>query len=1819
MPIQIKKTDIKKIDKNIWSEISNYSDAEFDYFIEFLNVNKLDELQPGNLKLFYEEFLEVKKSNELESFLEKRKQFVDFRRLIKHNIFQYANEVAVSFEEEAINYAELGNSTRKICIYLKNSGIEKGDVVAIYLPGQINLIPSLLAVMQLGAAFVLLDDPRKTNGETRLKECLELVQTYCHEEAKKNFCLLTSDKDNYLFESKIVNENDFDRRIYVADAKKLSDDFIELVPIEETSLAYITFTSGSTGKPKGVWVPYAGIFNRVAAHIEVEEYKITNKDGFSQFCPLDVDAAILEILIPLLSGGRLILMPQTIRENYSDRFEKYFSRKNITASIFTPSVLEVFHQLELKLESLKIIFCVGENVSSELLDYFVGQGQGKIIVIGYGLSEATIASSLVVYCKGSGVHIGKGLPGVVMRLWDGQQFLDPVENNEGEIIIGGIGIAPKYIGASKEDNDRFFKVNDKDYYLTGDRGKYKDEGNIYFLGRENKNQFKVCERIVNIQEIQKAFTENVLPENFTIEKISYPDNNITVAINVSGQENFDPQQCIYDIANKLKKYGGLADYAFPSRWVVSLFFPLKEEQVNWKKIKTVYLANNPIQFKRNESNELRAIENKLVELWEDIFLTQEERNLKQLHISVKDDFFILGGNSLKYIILKTKFEKIFENVSFPENMFRHNSTIELLARHVQRTHIRQKIINPLNVQAKKCKNVSVSKALFCMHALLGDANFNYGALSEKFPEYEVFGLSSWGLEGVELLPADFQELVYSYVEVISSIKAPGPYMLVGWSFGGIVMHAVAKQLRDQNEIASAIILDSVCPKALMNNIGPEDFFRYIQKLAKLTWNCALKYSSAYKDIYEFSEVFTSFPGWDGLNGAEAKRTLVEEIFDLLIENASEKKFSEKKAEIQKIIKMAKQNVLLAIGYIEDELHSNDLLFVAEKTTANGFENVENLGWQRNYARVVSVPGNHLAMIRSEKNEKKEDSLEKICAELKSRLPELEKGSPTLFRKVYDFFKENPKKIIFVLFLILLIFVGVGFYWRNRSTEYKSNKQSIVPSPNLPNDLIVSCYEPVRYEMEVSKKFEVSDLDCTDNRESIKSGAILCIDNSGPVAKTPIFRSEKNINFFNHKENFNVRLVVGPASAGKTEMIKGSVKHYYREVRGMSLVWRSRDPETLTESAKELAENFGYKKEDMGSQNSAASIVKNLNKDIAKYSKIILIFDKVKEYEKGSEIQKFAEAFSTKTNQVEVLLISRKLINTISYDNTVDLSDGLNAEDSVRFLMRLNKQLSYEDAKKYVDMFRKDRYPYFLQILAVKLYRHEIKSPDELRNIILEGGGAALIQQQIVGLSDNARKFLQCFGVLNGESISLSLLENVYKQIFNTNVTGKDFRLMIDELNEELLLLRTETEHVYSITSIAQKYLQTTFSKENSENINKIVSLVLQQFPYHGDGSPKAMQVRVVLFSHLKSINHFLVNENVKLPDDLKAEFYLTLSDTYFYLGKSDEILTYINIPFEYWSKNVHGNENNLIKVCNLYSYALRYSKNSSMAIEALSNSGFEIEKTSKVMDGKQWGIAMLKKAMKTYDDSSNKEELIDIAITWNDYTFAARVKAETAHDFLIKSIKLKKQNLPLCSSELPIYFFNLARSYVALGNKDSAHVCYVAAINNGYNLSKSCIDAELLHFFSYFGEFKDRIGETKVGRNMLVAVDSMFKKIEWHSTKVVKFTADHQKNWSLVYARNGELKSAIELLRSAIELYNSINNSYPELNEGLDCLERIQNIWSSRFTFWHQKEEREEVKKCLSIVSPESTLPLANVYEVNECEEYAQVRVDSVIKKCFTL
>lgn len=409
-------------------------------------------------------------------------------KLFEELVLLRPDGIAIAQENMYLTYSELNVKVNQLSHYLHlNKTASPGDIVAVLIEKSIDTIIAILAILKTGAAYVPIDPEYP---QDRI--------SYILNDSNATTALTT---ENYAdcFESfggKVVLVDNLNYHIY--------DDSNPTHKIHPQSLAYIIYTSGSTGKPKGVLIEHHSLLNTL---ISVNaEYNVGSDDAVILLSNLTFDLSVYDILGLLIAGGKVVI-PANSKDPHS--WSTSIKQEQVTIWNTAPQLAALWgHHEQLfphqnQFNKIRLFLLSGDVIPPNLPHSLKKLTVTDSVVMCLG--GATEASIWSIWHKSEDAGIilyGRPMPNQQMYILDKNLNPTPIEV-AGNIYIGGIGLATGYVGQADFTAEKFLAnpFSDGRIYCTGDVGKFLDDGNIIFLGRQD-TQVKIRGYRVELGEIE---------------------------------------------------------------------------------------------------------------------------------------------------------------------------------------------------------------------------------------------------------------------------------------------------------------------------------------------------------------------------------------------------------------------------------------------------------------------------------------------------------------------------------------------------------------------------------------------------------------------------------------------------------------------------------------------------------------------------------------------------------------------------------------------------------------------------------------------------------------------------------------------------------------------------------------------------------------------------------------------------------------------------------------------------------------------------------------------------------------------------------------------------------------------------------------------------------------------------------------------------------------------------------------------------------------------------------------------------------------------
>ncbi|MCP4217470.1 MAG: amino acid adenylation domain-containing protein, partial [bacterium] len=391
-------------------------------------------------------------------------------RLFEEQVEKTPQQTALSLGDQTAIYRELDDKAARLARVLQEKGAGPGIIIGLMTDVSIEMVVGMLAILKAGGAF------------------LPIEPDYPHDRIQY---MLDDGNVAILLVHTHTEGNRFDVKTDKTTVIRLQDPALYQGPLSEPGetsgsqdIAYVIYTSGSTGKPKGVMIQHNHIVNQIYG-FEKKFYRDCRLNHML-IAPFTFDPSVQHIFSPLCYGGRLFLVPASIKDD-AVKLAHFIRTQEIDVFDGVPSQMDLILQAAGKLNNdekaytFKYIILAGE-VFAKSLYYRIRKGVDveKTVNI-YGPTEASINTTMYE-CGEIGdftsIPIGTPLMNYKVFVMDKERQLLPI-GVPGEIYIGGESVARGYLNNPGLTREKFVEnphLKGERIYRTGDFGRWLPDG-----------------------------------------------------------------------------------------------------------------------------------------------------------------------------------------------------------------------------------------------------------------------------------------------------------------------------------------------------------------------------------------------------------------------------------------------------------------------------------------------------------------------------------------------------------------------------------------------------------------------------------------------------------------------------------------------------------------------------------------------------------------------------------------------------------------------------------------------------------------------------------------------------------------------------------------------------------------------------------------------------------------------------------------------------------------------------------------------------------------------------------------------------------------------------------------------------------------------------------------------------------------------------------------------------------------------------------------------------------------------------------------------
>ncbi|GAA0421726.1 pyoverdine biosynthesis protein PvdJ [Acrocarpospora corrugata] len=549
----------------------------------------------------------------------------------------------VEMDGDRLTYAELDARANALAHGLRRRGVVAETPVHVFLGRGAAMVTAMLATLKAGGVYVPLDvdaPPARMSG------------------LDARFVVTTPELADRA-------------RLYAADLVLVGPEVAAEPPAAEVTpgdLAYTIFTSGSTGRPKGVMVDHRAWTGHARAI--AREFELKPSDRVLLMSSPAFDVSMEQVAVTLLSGATLVVAAQELTS--PARMPALMAEHQVTVAEIPPSYYrEMVGHCDEGLAGLRLLSVGSDVVRHDDAGKWFATGLPARFVSGYGPTETTVtctlarvtAEEVAVRPGADPIPIGRPVGHTRVHVLDAQLNAVPF-GVPGELYIGGARLARGYAGRPDLTADRFvpdpFRHGER-LYRTGDLVRYREDGSLRFLGRTD-NQVKLRGFRIETGEVEAALLGHPQVREAAVVAFGVGDER--------GLAAYAATRCAPD---ELREFltGRLPGYMVPTRWTVLDRLPLTAGgKVDRRALRLI----EPSAVRSPGRRPRTPAEERIAGIWASVLDVEG--------IGIDQDFFALGGHSLRAARVHTRIQEAF-GVELPLRRLFEATTIADLAQAVQ--------------------------------------------------------------------------------------------------------------------------------------------------------------------------------------------------------------------------------------------------------------------------------------------------------------------------------------------------------------------------------------------------------------------------------------------------------------------------------------------------------------------------------------------------------------------------------------------------------------------------------------------------------------------------------------------------------------------------------------------------------------------------------------------------------------------------------------------------------------------------------------------------------------------------------------------------------------------------------------------------------------------------------------------------------------------------------------------------------------------------------------------------------------------------------
>ena len=727
----------------------------------------------------------------------KTEEFCEFARTeieqtipsrFEKQVARHAARIAIRTQSSSLTFEELNRTADRIAVGILDQLGDREEPVAILFEQSAEAVIAILAILKAGKIFLPIDP-----ACPRPRLAAQLADSGCR-------LILTDERSVSQTERwtghgiSVLDMNQVSARSSGASAR------VELTP---DRLACLFYTSGSTGDPKGVIDNHRNVLHNIMRY--TNNLCITADDRLSLIQAPAFSGTVSSLFGALLNGASVC--PFDVRKEGFEALAGWVNEIGITIYHSVPAIFRGLVSGERQFPAVRVVRLEGDQALPLDVDlhrrFFPEKSH---LAIGLGATETGLSCQ---YLIDGDTIVDAGTVPVGYPTQDfSVSIRDETGADVGKLLPGEIAVHSRFLAVGYWRQERLqrsvFLPDPADkqsrMYLTGDRGRLRDDGCLEFLGRQD-SQPRIRGQCVELGEVEAALlgVRGISQAVAAVRKDARGEPQLVAYL--AGSPGNEPSLSVIREVLALE----LTDAMIPSRVVHLNSLPLSENgKLDRRKLPAPPSDRECVSKDSRPANDDTEI--KLIGIWEDV--------LGQCPVGPNDNFFDLGGDSLKAALICAKIEQVFGK-QIPEHSLNLSQTVADLAIELRNVIPVRRKETIVALQPRGSK-----PPLYFVHDHFGRISW-YGPLAGRLgADQPCYGIQVSSDADLQPKITSLEDLASYYIGKIRSMQPSGPIHVAGLCFGGVVAFEMAQQLAARREPVGLVGLIGVSPHDFPGAVSP---------------------------------------------------------------------------------------------------------------------------------------------------------------------------------------------------------------------------------------------------------------------------------------------------------------------------------------------------------------------------------------------------------------------------------------------------------------------------------------------------------------------------------------------------------------------------------------------------------------------------------------------------------------------------------------------------------------------------------------------------------------------------------------------------------------------------------------------------------------------------------------------------------------------------------------------------------------------------------------------------------------------------------------